>query len=88
MKDLLNSKVKHREEFRPFAPVCTEEDARAFFEISAPTPYMLLAPKVRPEFRKIFPAITHVDGTARLQTVSKEQNPKLHALLREFERLS
>lgn len=87
MKNMLN-KVKRREPFRPFAPVCNEERAAEFFEINGPTPYMLFAPKVRMPFRGVFPSITHVDGTARLQTVSKIKQPLFHKLLSEFEKIS
>lgn len=82
MKDTLNQKVKHREWWRPFAPVCLAEDYKNWFEIEHEQPYMLEAPQVRkPE---LVGAITHVDGTARLQTVRKAQNPLLHELISKF----
>jgi carbamoyltransferase len=88
MKAVLNEKVKKREEFRPFAPAVLEERAAEFFDLPCPSPYMLLAPKVRPEKRPTVPAITHVDGTARVQTVSERANPRFYRLIQEFERLS
>jgi len=82
MKDILNEKIKHRESFRPFAPCILEEYAPEYFDIDIPSPYMLLvAPVKKPE--KI-PAVTHVDGTGRLQTVSKEINPLFYDLINEF----
>jgi len=73
MKDILNEKIKHRESFRPFAPSILEEYVSEYFDIDITSPYMLLvAPVKKPE--KI-PAVTHVDGTGRLQTVSKQSNP-------------
>jgi len=82
MKDILNEKIKHRESFRPFAPSILEEYVQDYFEMDIPSPYMLMVTKVKqPE--KI-PAITHVDGTGRLQTVSKESNPLYYNLIKEF----
>ena len=82
MKDILNEKIKHRESFRPFAPCILEEYAPEYFDIDIPSPYMLLvAPVKKPE--KI-PAVTHVDGTGRLQTVSKDANPLFYDLINEF----
>jgi carbamoyltransferase len=83
-KDVLNDRVKHREAFRPFAPVTLESHAGEYFEIDRPSPYMLLVPPVREEKRAVIPAVTHVDGTARLQTVTEAFNPHLHALLTKF----
>ncbi len=88
MKDILNSRVKFREEFRPFAPAVTEEAAGRFFALEAPSPFMLQAPRVRPEQAAAIPAVTHVDGTARVQTVSAAQQPLFHRLLRAFGDLS
>lgn len=88
MKDILNLKVKHREPFRPFAPVALEERAAEFFDIKEPSPFMLLAPRVREDKRTAIPAVTHVDGTARLQTVNEKTNPKLYRLIKEFGRLT
>jgi carbamoyltransferase len=82
MKDILNAKIKHRESFRPFAPSILEEYASEYFEINTPSPYMLMvAPVKKP---KEIPAVTHVDGTGRLQTVSKESNPLYYDLINEF----
>jgi len=82
MKDILNEKIKHRESFRPFAPSVLEEYASEYFDINISSPYMLLVAKVKkPE---IIPAITHVDGTGRLQTVAKKSNPLYYDLINEF----
>lgn len=86
MKDILNRRIKHREIFRPFAPSILAEKTGEWFEKSQPSPFMTLAYAVRPEKRDKIPAPTHVDGTGRLQTVSREGNPKYHALISEFER--
>jgi carbamoyltransferase len=83
-KDVLNSRVKHREAFRPFAPACLSERVPEFFEIDRPSPYMLLVPPVRPEKRQVIPAVTHVDGTGRLQTVSENDNPRFRHLIELF----
>lgn len=85
MRDLLNKYVKHREEFRPFAPSCLEERAAEYFEGCCCSPFMLFVYPVRPEKRHEVPAITHVDGTARVQTVSRETHPRYHRLISEFE---
>ena len=82
MKDILNEKIKHRASFRPFAPSILEEHVSEYFEMNIPSPYMLMvAPVKKPE--KI-PAVTHVDGTGRLQTVSKNSNPLYYKLISEF----
>ena len=86
MKDILNHRIKHREPFRPFAPSILEEATGEYFERSHPSPFMNLAYTVRPEKRAIIPAPTHVDGTGRLQTVSRETNPRYWALIKEFEK--
>ncbi|MFJ6194846.1 carbamoyltransferase [Micromonospora sp. NPDC092111] len=88
MKDLINAKVKHREAFRPFAPVVLHDRQAEFFDSSVPALYMLLVPAVRPDKRAVIPAVTHVDGSARLQTATPELNPKLCALLAAFDRLT
>ena len=86
MKDILNEKIKHRESFRPFAPSVLEEFASDYFDIDIPSPYMLMVSNVKqPE--KI-PAVTHVDGTARLQTVSKESNSLYYDLINEFYKIT
>jgi len=84
MKDILNRRIKHRESFRPFAPSILEEAAGEFFESSHPSPFMTFAFPVRPEKRSVIPAPTHVDGTARLQTVSRGANLLYWKLLRAF----
>ncbi len=86
MRDILNSKIKRREMFRPFAPSILEEAAADYFTQSYPSPFMLMAYSVRPEKRAVIPATTHVDGTGRLQTVNARQNPLYHKLIREFGR--
>lgn len=87
-KDTLNLRVKLREEFRPFAPVVTEEALHLYYDQPTPSPYMLYAPRVKSGMAARVPAGTHVDGTARVQTVSAKHNPLLHRLLKEFEALS
>ncbi|MGO8792337.1 MAG: carbamoyltransferase [Terriglobia bacterium] len=88
MKDILNQRIKHREPFRPFAPSILEEATGQYFERSYPSPFMNLAYSVRPEKRAAIPAPTHVDGTGRLQTVSRQTNPRYWALIKEFEKLT
>ncbi len=82
MKDVLNRRIKHREIFRPFAPSILEEATSEYFERTHPSPFMTFAYSVRPEKRSVIPAPTHVDGTARLQTVSRTANPLYWKLLR------
>jgi carbamoyltransferase len=86
MKDILNTRIKHRETYRPFAPSVLEERVGTYFERAEPSPFMLMVYKVRAEQRARVPAITHVDETGRLQTVSARTNPRYHALISEFER--
>jgi len=86
MKDALNDRVKHRESFRPFAPAVCEEAAGGYFETRHLSPFMLLSVPVRPEKRALIPAVVHVDGSARLQTVSEPENPLFYGLLKAFER--
>ena len=86
MKDILNEKIKHRESFRPFAPSILEEHVSEYFDMNIPSPYMLMvAPVKKPD--KI-PAVTHVDGTGRLQTVSKNSNALYYKLISEFYNLT
>jgi carbamoyltransferase len=82
MKDILNRRIKHRETFRPFAPSILEEATAEYFEKTHPSPFMTFAYSVRPEKRSVIPAPTHVDGTARLQTVSRASSPLYWKLLR------
>ncbi|MCB1485331.1 MAG: carbamoyltransferase, partial [Hyphomicrobiaceae bacterium] len=88
MKDILNKRVKFRQAFRPFAPIVLAERAKEIFEGEIDSPFMLMAMKVRPEWKDKIPAIVHVDGTARVQTVREDQNPKLHRLLKEFDKIT
>ena len=88
MKDILNLKVKHREKFRPFAPVVPVEDAMKYFEcdepIPLPTDFMLMVYPIVKKFQEKIPAVTHVDGSGRLQTIRKEQNPNYWRVIKEF----
>jgi carbamoyltransferase len=84
MKDVLNARIKHREPFRPFAPSLIEEATGTYFEQDYPSPFMLLTYRVRPERLDDIPAPTHVDGTGRLQTVRRAQNPAYYDLIRAF----
>jgi carbamoyltransferase len=86
MKDHLNHRIKHRESFRPFAPSVLEERAGEWFEMASPSPFMLMTCQVQRDKRSLVPAITHVDGTARQQTVSRATNPKYWGLIHAFER--
>lgn len=88
MKDKLNARVKFRESFRPFAAIVNEEDCGQYFSSNYPNPYMLLVYDVKPEYRKLMPAITHVDGTVRIQTVNARQNPTLRKLLDAFKNVT
>ena len=88
MKEILNQRIKHREIFRPFAPSILAESTGEWFEKSYPSPFMTLAYSVRPEKRKEIPAPTHVDGTGRLQTVSRAANPRYWSLIKAFEQLT
>ena len=88
MKDTLNRRIKHRESFRPFAPSVLAESAGEFFENAHPSPFMTFAFPLRQEKRQALPAVTHVDGTCRLQTVEQEANPRYWKLIREFARLT
>jgi carbamoyltransferase len=88
MKDILNAKVKNREWYRPFAPVVRLEDVNTYFEWNGESRWMSFCPKVREEWKEKLAAITHVDGTARVQTVTREQNEWLYDLLTEFEKVN
>jgi len=86
MKDILNEKIKHRESFRPFAPSILEEYVSEYFDIDRISPYMLfVVPVKKPEH---IPAVTHVDGTGRLQTVNKDANPPYYQLISEFQKIT
>ena len=90
MRDRINAMVKKRESFRPFAPSVTVEQVGRFFEVpdGEEFPYMIMVVDVRPEFREALPAITHVNGSARVQTVNVKDNPDYHALLKEVGKLT
>ena len=91
MNDKVNVEVKHREVWRPFAPSVTREDAPKYFEgmeKSPDSPFMLQTFYVRPEYRDVLPAITHVDGSSRIQTVTQQENSRFYALLKEMEKLT
>src|SRR6185436_16553600 len=81
----LNARVKHRQAFRPFAPAVLVEKADEWFEKGPPSPHMLLVRRVLAEKVAVIPAIVHIDGTARLQTVAKDDDPLFHALITAFE---
>lgn len=83
-KDRLNARVKHREHFRPFAPATPLERASEFFDIDCESPYMLFICDVKEEKRHLLPAVTHVDGTARLQTLTQERNGRFYDLVTAF----
>ncbi len=84
MKEIINSKIKRRESFRPFAPSVLREDVGQFFEQDIISPFMMHVVKIRPEWRDRLPAVTHVDGTGRLQTVDKTSNPLYYKLISAF----
>ncbi|MDD5561006.1 MAG: carbamoyltransferase [Candidatus Omnitrophica bacterium] len=88
MKELLNAKVKNREPFRPYAPAVLEERAADFFKAKQFSPFMLLATNVKDDKKKAIPAVTHIDGTARVQIVSKSTNPRFWNLISEFENMT
>jgi carbamoyltransferase len=88
MKDKINAQVKHRERYRPFAPSVPAERASEFFEIEVAAPFMLKVCKVRSNKRHELPAVTHVDGTARVQTVRRETNERYYTLLQAFSEVS
>lgn len=88
MQDILNSRVKHREDFRPFAPSVIKEKAPEWFEGLTDSPFMQVVVEVKPDKRERVPAITHTDGTARPQTVEREVNPLYHEMISEFEKLT
>ncbi len=82
----VNLKIKFREDFRPFAPTVLEERAADYFDLHCESPYMLLVADVHPDRRAEIPAVTHVDGSARIQTIRRGQNPRYYDLLKAFER--
>jgi carbamoyltransferase len=88
MKDILNERIKKREPFRPFAPSILEECVGDYFEQTHPAPTMLMVYQIKPERRAEIPAVTHVDGSGRLQTVSCEVNPRYYQLISDFRELT
>jgi carbamoyltransferase len=84
MKDILNARIKHREKFRPFAPSVLLEATGDYFDQTYPDPFMIKVYNVLPQKRAEVPAITHVDGTGRLQTVDAQHAPLYHALIHAF----
>jgi carbamoyltransferase len=88
MKDILNRRIKRREPFRPFAPSILAEHVGDYFEQTHPAPTMLMVYQIKPERRADIPAVTHVDGSGRLQTVSREINPLYYQLIEDFYKLT
>src|SRR5205085_1229240 len=88
MRDIINTRIKFRERFRPFAPSVVEEAIDEFFVGAVPDPFMLQVYPVRPEKRATVPAITHVDGSGRLQTVSPRTNARYYDLIKAFQRIT
>lgn len=88
MKDILNRKVKHRESFRPFAPSVLEEYAEDYFDDYYPSPFMLLVLPIKGDRKGMIPAVCHVDGTGRLQTVTGKENPLYWKLINEFKKIT
>jgi carbamoyltransferase len=88
MKDILNSKIKRRESFRPFAPSVLEDAVADWFEEDDAVPFMMQVFQIRPEKRALIPAVTHVDGSGRLQTVYRRTNPRYYRLIRAFRDLT
>src|SRR6266568_4308612 len=88
MKEILNERIKKREPFRPFAPSILEEHVGDYFEQTHPAPTMLMVYQIKPERRAEIPAVTHVDGSGRLQTVTREVNPRYYQLIEDFYKLT
>jgi carbamoyltransferase len=88
MKDILNERIKKREPFRPFAPSILEEHVGDYFEQTHPAPTMLMVYQIKPERRAEIPAVTHVDGSGRLQTVSRKLNQRYYQLISHFAELT
>lgn len=86
MREVINTKIKFREKFRPFAPSVMEEACNQYFTGAVADPFMIQVYPVAPDKRATIPAVTHVDGSGRLQTVSRESNPVYWELIRAFER--
>lgn len=88
MKNIINSKIKKRELFRPFAPSVLAEDAKLYFEQDLESPYMMHVVKFRQRYRETFPSVTHVDFTGRLQTVTRELNPEYYSIIENFKKIT
>jgi carbamoyltransferase len=88
IKEILNRKIKRRESFRPFAPSILREHVAEWFERDDDVPFMLKVFPIREDRRSMVPAVTHVDGTGRLQTVSRQTNPRYYALIEAFRRIT
>ena len=88
MKDVLNRKIKRRESFRPFAPSILREAVREWFEQDGDVPFMMQVYQIRQEKRALIPAVTHTDGSGRLQTVHRTTNPRYYRLIEAFRDLS
>lgn len=88
MKEILNLKIKRRESFRPFAPSILRESVKNWFETDYDVPFMLQVYQIREEKRKEIPAVTHVNGSGRLQTITEKQNPLYYKLIKEFEKIT
>ena len=84
MKEILNTKIKRRESFRPFSPAILRQHVSEWFEIDDDVPFMMKVFPVREERRKEIPAVTHIDGSGRLQTVTKKQNLMFYRLIESF----
>ena len=84
MKDIVNKLVKHRESFRPFAPSILEEEMKNYFEKDISAPYMLKVFMIKKDKQRLIPAVTHVDGTGRAQSISKRLNPLYYRLIKNF----
>ena len=87
-KDILNLKIKRRESFRPFAPSVLAEEAGVYFEMHGPVPFMEKVYPVREDKRSVLPAVTHVDGSGRLQTVEAAVSPRYYGLIKAFKKYS
>ena len=88
MREIINTKIKFREKFRPFAPSVLEEAVHDYFVGAVPDPFMVQVYPVRPDKRDVIPAVTHVDGSGRLQTVSRDANRRYWLLIKAFEKLT
>ena len=88
MKDIMNLDVKNREPWRPFSPIVRLEDLNKYFDWEKESRHMTFSPEVRPEYRKLLSSVTHVDGTARVQTVTADQNEYIYEILCELDTIS